>query len=134
MLNISDFNRTGEPIPEDVADKIVEHHLLPLLRLQQVVDFTIKVSMKSGYRPLWYELEKGRDGTSQHTFDDLGAADLTCDNWRKNKKAFLMALRLHTEYTRIADYGSFFHCDHKPDPRGRVLFDKAWKPIKILIE
>lgn len=130
MLVLSDFNISGKPIPEYVADKIYLHHLIPLNEVASVVNFGISVSQKSGYRDKEWELAHGRNGTSQHTFDGKGAVDLTCDNFAKNKHALLTALKLHTNYKRIADYGTFYHLDYKGTER--ALFNKRWEKIRNL--
>ncbi|MGB2525707.1 hypothetical protein [Flagellimonas sp. SN16] len=118
-MKISDFNISGKDIPQDVADKILDYHLRPLERVQECVSFKISVSQKSGYRPRWWELNKGRSGNSQHCFYGKGATDVTCDDFKTNKDALLGVLISETEYTRICEYETFYHVDY-------ALSDERW--------
>ncbi|MCR9263293.1 MAG: hypothetical protein NXH86_04005 [Flavobacteriaceae bacterium] len=118
-MKISDFNISGKDIPQDVADKILDFHLRPLERVQECVSFKISVSQNSGYRPRWWELNKGRSGNSQHCFYGKGATDVTCDDFKTNKDALLEALISETEYTRICEYETFYHVDY-------ALSDERW--------
>lgn len=130
MILPSDFNITGQPIPPGVVDKIVEHHLIDLWKVEEKVPFELFVSQNSGYRPKWYEKEMGRLGNSQHTFAGKGAVDLSCQDFTNNKERLLTALVTYTKYTRIADYGTFFHCDFKN--KERWLYNSEWKRVKRL--
>jgi hypothetical protein len=140
-VKISDFNITGDAIPEKVADKILLNHIRPLERVSRVVPFEVRVSAKSGYRPQWYEWSRGRSGKSEHCFKGDGAVDLTCDNWDQNKGLFLVALIEQSRYTRIAEYDyinargeriTFYHCDYRDMGGERWLFDSNWKRIRKL--
>lgn len=130
MILPSDFNITGQSIPQSVVDKIVEYHLIDLWEVEAAVPFDIFVSKNSGYRPKWYEQEMGRLGNSQHTFSGKGAVDLSCHDFINNKDRLLAALVTYSKYTRIADYGTFFHCDFKT--KERWLYNSQWKRIKRL--
>ena len=130
MLNVSDFNITGRAIPQGIADKIVKHHLIPLWGVEEELPFKIFVSQKSGYRPHWYEIKKGRPGDSQHCFLMKGAVDLSCEDFINNKDLLLNALVSLTKYTRIAEYNSFFHLDYRNTDRW--LYDKNWNKIRPL--
>lgn len=121
-LKVSDFNISGEPIPEDICDKIVTFHILPLQSVRNHVQFELKVSDNSGYRSVAWEISKGRSGNSQHTFKDKGAVDLTCDDFDNNKNKLLNALIEFSNYTRIAMYNSFIHCDYKETASGKREF------------
>jgi len=125
-MKISDFNISGKDIPQDVADKILDFHLRPLERVQECVSFKISVSLKSGYRPRWWELNKGRSGNSQHCFYGKGATDVTCDDFKTNKDALLEALISETEYTRICEYETFYHVDYAMQDE-RWVFNKDWE-------
>ncbi|WP_421809073.1 hypothetical protein [Flagellimonas sp.] len=125
-MKISDFNISGKDIPQDVADKILDFHLRPLERVQECVSFKISVSQKSGYRPRWWELNKGRSGNSQHCFYGKGATDVTCDDFKDNFNEFLGALIDNTDYTRFAIYDSFIHCDYAMQDE-RWVFNKDWE-------
>jgi len=131
-MNISDFNITGEAIPEDVADKIVKHHLVHLWEVEKVLPYEVFVSAKSGYRSYKYELSKGREGNSQHCFFGKGAADITCEDFKENKEELLQALIDKTSYTRFAIYNSFIHCDHAHQIDNRWLFNSNWERIREL--
>lgn len=135
MLNISDFNISGKPIPQDVADAIVKYHLLDLIKLEDNYNIGLKVSLRSGYRPVWWEKGMGRKGDSPHTFQgengkEKGAVDLTCTNFTKNKDVLLEALINCTSYTRFAVYRSFIHCDHISVGGKRVVYNSKWERVR----
>jgi hypothetical protein len=131
-MNVSDFNITGRAIPQDIADKIVTYHLVPLWFLQKNFSQKISVSAKSGYRPEWYEIKKGRSGSSQHTFKHEGAVDITCADFVDNQEAFMEALLKHTEYTRLCLYDSFIHADYrKKDGRSVYRNNSKNKWVKL---
>lgn len=102
-----------------VADKIYKYHIIPMLAVREEMNITMTASQKSGYRPEWWEKKKGRSGNSQHTFKDKGAVDWTCHDFKNNQDAFLSAIIEHTNYTRMATYNSFIHCDYKSTPSGK---------------
>lgn len=111
-LLISDFNISGEPIPQEIADKILQYHLLPMEKVKKELGINIYPSLKSGYRSLKWEKKKGRSGNSQHTFKAEGATDWTCDDFEENKSALLTAMINLTEYKRFCFYNSFIHADY----------------------
>lgn len=111
-FKISEFNISGRPIPEKIADKILEYHIVPMQAVRDELQIAIWPSEKSGYRSKAWELSKGRSGTSQHTFQNKGAVDWTCENFTQNKKDLLQSIIDNTEYTRMAIYNSFIHCDY----------------------
>ena len=116
---ISEFNITGQPIPENVCDKLLKWHISPMIEVRQELNIPIWASQESGYRPESWEKEKGRSGNSQHCFKTKGAIDWTCRNFSQNKTFLLRAIIKHTDYTRIAVYNSFIHCDYKATDSGR---------------
>lgn len=130
-LKISDFNISGEPIPEVICDKILEHHVLPLQAVCDSMTVCVFISLNSGYRSKKWELDHGRSGNSQHCFKDKGAADLSCDDFSHNKEDLLESLIKNTDYTRFAIYNSFIHVDYKDNKRslynveaGKWIFKK----------
>jgi hypothetical protein len=141
---ISDFNISGDPIPETVADRILEYHIIPMIAVCNAMSVCVMVSLNSGWRSWLWEISKGRSGTSQHTygqkedgtFDEnaKGATDWTCDDFAHNKDQLLRLMIIHTEYTRFCMYNSFIHCDYKETPNNeRQLFEidnGKWKFIK----
>lgn len=130
-FTLSEFNISGNSIPEKVADKILHKHIVPMQPVREELGFAIYPSLKSAYRPLWWEKENDRSGTSQHTFigegevegDGDGATDWTCYDFKNNKEDLLESIIKHTKYTRISIYSSFIHCDYKKTGSGkRELF------------
>ena len=118
-FNISDFNISGKPIPEAIADKILKWHIAPMQRVRNIFNGAIWASQKSGYRSPHWERSKGRSGNSQHTFRGKGAVDWTCREFSSNYERLLDLIVKETDYTRIAIYNSFIHCDYKATPSGR---------------
>jgi len=116
---ISEFNITGEPIPEDVCDKLLKWHIAPMMDVRNELDIPIWASQESGYRPESWENKRGRSGNSQHCFHAKGAVDWTCKNFSYNKNRLVRSIIKNTDYTRIAIYDSFIHCDYKATNSGR---------------
>ena len=112
-FTISEFNISGQDIPEDVADKILKWHIIPMQRVRDKFKNAIWPSLESGYRSEKWEKKRGRSGNSQHTFKGKGAVDWTCQNFKNNKNKLLDFIIEETDYTRIAVYNSFIHCDYK---------------------
>lgn len=126
-FDISEFNRTGEPIPERVADAILHYHIVPMSVVREELGAAIEVSRRSGHRPEEYELQKGRSGNSTHTFkvttkdpEGKGASDYTANDI----ECLLDLMIKHTGYTRICYYpnNKFIHTDYGFPERGRRLF------------
>ena len=144
-LKISDFNISGEAIPESVADRILEHHILPMQAVCNEMPVCVLVSKKSGFRTFVWEKQHDRSGTSQHCFGQKpsgkfdeskkGATDWTCDDFPHNKEDLLAKMIEHTDYTRFCVYKTFIHADYKEVPGDkRQLFyfgqvRKEWKWI-----
>jgi hypothetical protein len=124
----SEFNISGEPIPEDVADKIQEYHIIPLQKVRDTHGQPIYVSKNSGYRSPEWEKSKGRSGNSQHTFKGNGAVDLTSDDLDRLQQDLIE----HSPYKRICRYNSFIHCDYKGNERILYKYDNGWKRVKSL--
>lgn len=141
-FTISEFNISGEHIPEEVADKILEHHIVPMVVVREQMGEAVWPSLKSGYRPFWWEKKYGRSGKSQHCFGEQesgefdpgakGAVDWTADDLDRLEE-LIMEL---TPYTRIARYKNFIHCDYKAQDGKRYYFksgdDSKWQFIKHL--
>ena len=64
----------------------------------------VYVSLKSSWRPKWWEYLKKRSGNSQHTYQKMGGTDITCDHFAENWMILLDHLIKHTGYTRLAVY------------------------------
>jgi len=124
-FKISEFNISGRPIPETIADKILEYHIAPIQPLREEMDIPMWPSDKSGYRSPSWEKKKGRNGKSQHTFKEKGAVDWTCEDFLKNKEDFLKGIIKYTDYTRIAIYDTFLHCDYKETSSGKRQIFKS---------
>jgi len=133
-FNMSEFNISGSDIPEDVADKLLKYHIAPMQTVRNLFKKPIYPSEKSGYRPLSWELAKGRSGNSQHTFAYKGAVDWTCNDFSDNKEELLKLIIENTNYKRIAVYNTFIHCDYKGDKRQLFNSDlsSSWTFVKFL--
>lgn len=136
-FDVSEFCITDDPLPIRVADMMLNYHIVPLSRVRGELQNPVYISKNSGYRPVWYEKEKGRSGQSAHTYNvetttGKGASDVTADNIN----ALFKSLCSMTNYTRIAYYpdGNFYHCDYEPvKGGGRHYFENTengWKWIK----
>lgn len=148
-FDFSEFVITGVKIPILIASKILHYHILPgqAVRdeLNENSDTEIKLypSLNSCYRPLIWELNHSRTGKSEHTFGELkngsidpkkkGATDWTCTDFKKNKEALFEALVKNTNYTRIAIYATFIHCDYKATDGKRYVFKSNSKSQWTLI-
>lgn len=123
---------TDDPVPQEVATKLLEYHIIPMNKVRELLNRPITASQRSGYRPKAYELSKGRSGNSQHTFQHLGAVDWTAGNIDK----LLELMIRYTDYTRIAYYpvNHFIHADYKGNTR--MLFtstpDSRWTFVRYL--
>ena len=117
-FKISEFNISGEAIPEVIADKILKYHIQPMQDVREELGYALFPSKKSGYRSVVWENTHGRPGTSQHVFNGKGAVDWTCNNFKARKNELLKSMIKHTAYTRFAIYNGFIHADYKPTPSG----------------
>lgn len=126
-------------VPLRVMNAIYKHHLFPINRVRNEIKIPIKVSKNSCYRPKEYELDKGRNGKSQHTFHQehklgIGAADYSASDLN----LLLDGLIKHTNYTRICIYpnSKFIHCDYARNTGQRQYFidysdGNGWNSLKI---
>lgn len=124
-FTLSEFNISGEKIPEDVADKILEYHIIPMQIVRDKLGVSIWPSLKSGYRSSKWERKRGRSGKSQHCFRGKGAVDITCKDFSVTGVTLLDLIVEHTQYTRMAVYRSFIHCDYKPTKSGKRQIFKS---------
>lgn len=136
-FTISEFNISGQDIPETVCDKILTWHIVPMQRVRDKFNDSIWPSLESGYRSKQWELSHGRSGHSQHCFEGKGAVDWTCQKFSKNKDRLLKLIIEETDYTRIAVYKEFIHCDYKTTiSMRRELYDSDstshWKFKKYI--
>ena len=110
----------------EIADKLYWYHIIPMIPVRKALGVSMTASLFSGYRPKWWEIFKKRSGNSQHVFIGKGAVDWTCFDFENNKDELLRLIIEHTEYTRIAIYNSFIHCDYKETSGVRQLFEYGW--------
>ena len=115
-FKVSHFIYAGE-LTRQVVEKIEKYHL-PVVSELKGITYIV------GYRSKVYELEKGRPGTSQHTFAGKGAVDLGTDNMMS-----LFHQLISTPYTRICFYPGFFHCDYKAKERTYYINDDGWNQV-----
>jgi hypothetical protein len=130
-FSLSELCITPKEIPQKVADKLLKYHVWPMNELRKELDSPVWASQSSGYRPEWYEKQRGRSGNSQHCFVGKGAVD-----WTAYRISDLLKLLLDkSSYTRICLYENnrFIHCDYKRDD-GRWFYTcesptSQWKLI-----
>lgn len=103
----------------EIADKLYKYHIIPMVPVRNELGLPMTASKNSGYRPEWWEKKRKRSGNSQHVFRGYGAVDWTCEDFPENKAHLLALIIKHTEYTRMAVYNSFIHCDYKESPSGK---------------
>ena len=101
----------NKAVPLDIMEKIVRYHLIPLNPIRHELGLPIAISQNSGYRSKAWEIKHKRSGNSEHTFQDMGAVDLTC----ANMNALFQLLKNESPYRRICIYKekNFIHCDYK---------------------
>lgn len=132
VTELSSYDIAGKGLPDKVETKVLVCHITPLTALQNILGIDLYVSIKSGYRSKEWEKEHGRSGYSQHTYEYLGAVDLTFDDFNLNKDKVIKALAENTNYTRIAIYNSFLHIDYKNSQSEKWLYNYKWQRIKRL--
>lgn len=112
-FRISDFCIDPGPIPQDIADKILLHHIEPAEKTRVMLGQPIWPSQKSGYRSFEHEKENGRSGYSEHCFMKMGAVDWTTH--KEHIERLIQILRESSPYTRVCYYpnNNFIHCDYK---------------------
>lgn len=139
IKDIKSYDIKGDALPAKVETVAYVAHMAPLKLAEQWIkekyncDIKIYVSLKSSYRSVEWEKSKGRSGYSEHTYNFLGACDITCDNFQENKGILLEALIAVTRYTRLAVYNGFIHGDYKNSQADAYVYNSAWVrqyPIK----
>jgi len=114
---IENYNITDKPFDKKVEQVVRACHMNYLVHIDRLIHkkhgFNVYVSLKSSWRPKWWEHQKGRSGRSEHSYGFLGATDITCDLFKKNRHILLDHLIKHTSYTRLAVYDGFIHADYK---------------------
>jgi hypothetical protein len=110
-LRLSDFIIAGKNVPIEIADKIIEYHMIPIGRVQEIHKGIITVSQRSGYRSPIYEKKHGRSGTGQHTYIGKGATDYATTG---SLEELLDDIVEKTDYTRLSIYieSNFIHADY----------------------
>lgn len=131
-FTISEICILKDPVPQDVADKLLKYHIMPMNAVREMLGKPITASQKAGYRPKHYEIQRGRSGNSQHCFEgtSLGAVDWTCSD----PEALLALILAHTDYKRVCYYpnNGFIHCDYKEtgiDKAGHKRYFECQSPI-----
>ena len=123
-----EFYKEGTIVSDNVTRKI-DKHIGELNPVRGKLGVPVHISKNSGYRPVAYELSKGRSGKSQHCYVGEGAVDVTCEAGKFQR---LYELLQDSGYKRICLYPDkmFIHCDYKGDER--VMFvdtGNGWKRL-----
>jgi len=113
-------------IPIQVVQKIDAFHKPVLHDIRSDLGVPVIISKYSGYRTIDWEKSRGRDGTSQHTFNGKGAVDV-----RSNKRfEQLLELLIHSAYMRVCYYPCLghIHCDYASSTKQYFVADrnKEW--------
>ncbi len=128
--DIASYDITGKGFDKKIEQIVRVCHMNYLIYIDRLIykkfDFHVYVSLKSSWRPKWWEKLKKRSGYSPHTYGYLGATDITCDDYPENWEILLEYLIKHTDYTRLAVYhtkwvdkngkehqGGFIHGDYQ---------------------
>lgn len=130
-FSISEFCINDDLIPQEIADKILKYHILPMQEIRNALNKVIQVSKRSGYRPQEHEKRRGRSGNSEHCFKGGGAVDYVF------YRELFTKLLICSPYKRICHYpnNGFIHCDYKGDKRTYYECNSPtskWKFIKYL--
>lgn len=128
---IESYDIEGLGMPVKVQMKLGAFHIPYLSAIDQGLnrkhDIRLSVSSKSGYRSESYEKLKKRSGRSEHTFKNMGAVDITCSDFSRFKEVLLFELMTNTNYTRLAVYDTFIHCDYKNEMDERFVYNSKWQ-------
>lgn len=132
--DITSYDITGKGFDKKVDIKVRVCHMEPLKRVEAKVlakcGIKVHVSLRSSWRPVWWERLKNRTGRSEHTYGWLGATDVTCDGFADNWEILLDALISETHYTRLTVYhtenGGFIHCDYKNPYNDAYVYNSKW--------
>ena len=140
-FSISELCIEDADIPQHVADKLLKYHIIPMQKVRdklgRAIYCTTSEGLNSGYRSENWEFSRGRTGDSQHVFKGKGAIDWRCKRFTETKHKLLHLIIKHTDYTRIAVYNSFIHCDYKANNGKRYLYESnssnRWKLTRKFI-
>jgi hypothetical protein len=110
------------------ADEIITY----LNKVEHATGIDVKISKRSGIRPIEYEKRKGRKGTSQHSTYNIagrGAVDLIYT------KQLLDYLLVDKFFTRVCYYpkNGFIHADRKPIGKSGVKYYEASSPTSTWV-
>lgn len=112
-LTVKDLYILDNLTVTEKENKTAQQHIDYINGVAEDLGITVKVSKRSGVRPKWYELQKGRSGGSEHStyeLPDRGAVDYVYN------KDLLNRLIEDKFYTRVCYYpnNGFIHADRKP--------------------
>lgn len=134
-------------LPTDVADRMMQFHIMPVNQIRHEAGYGITASERSGYRSKQHEKRQGRaprdysNDWSRHTYyphpttdpEGKGATD-----WRtvrlENMPDFARRLADGTSYARLCYYpdNGFIHCDYKYEAGGRKYYiagETGWRQV-----
>lgn len=115
-----DWCITGDLPPSELWPIIRDRYIIPLQRHWYTHGIGLVPSLNSVYRPVSYEISKGRPGTSLHCFPagTFGAADLTMHDGSKVKHVIDSVVE-HLPFRRICYYEAqnFIHVDYGENGR-----------------
>lgn len=129
---IESFDITGKGFDKNVEQMVRVCHMEPLKKVEAAIEkncgllIKLYVSLKSSWRPVWWEKLKKRSGYSSHTYNFMGATDITCDDFKNNWPTLLEYLIKETSYTRLAVYNGFIHGDYKNDYHDSYVYNSSW--------
>ena len=132
IRKLSSYDIAGKGLPSKVETVVILAHINPLILAEAYIkekyncDIEITISLKSSYRSPEWEKAKGRSGYSEHTYNYLGATDITCKDFKKDKEILLKALMAITRYTRLAVYNGFIHADYKNAQDDAYVYNSKW--------
>lgn len=134
--DIKSYDITGKGFDPRIEQLVRVCHMNYLRYINRLIlkkhNFHIYVSLKSSWRPKWWEKAKGRSGSSTHTYNFMGATDITCVDFPDRWEIILKYLTEHTCYTRMAIYhtvrkdgvkSGFIHVDYKNKYDNRWVYE-----------
>ena len=135
---IESYDIAQKGLPPKVETVAYVAHMAPLLLVEDYIknkycrNIGISISLKSSYRSLEWERSKGRSGYGEHTYNFLGASDITCKDFKNDKDILIEAFIAVTRYTRIAIYNGFIHVDYKNAQNDAYIYNSSWvRKVKI---
>ena len=119
-------------IPVEVADKILIHHISPMIEVSEAMKSWVVVYKGGGYVPRGCVCLDGCCGLSGHDFDKYGAVDYTCSP--DHFETMLFYIIELTRYSRIGvdRRNLFVHCDYSITDKRIVMEKKGeeWITVK----